>query len=204
MRFVAPALISILLILCCRDIRAAEPGSSWWPFSHHDITTPTPPTPNGLTAAGAPVPMTPPSAAGPVQHEVLLPQSSADVASAAKGDSSWFHMPHWMSPKSPAQKKAEAARNAWATKAPAPKTRPSSVTQSMKNGAHSIAEGTKSAYHKTVAALTPGEKTKKKPNPYVAKSDTPPSVWKRMFGAKQPETQPPTVQGFLAQKRLDP
>jgi hypothetical protein len=77
----------------------------------------------------------------------------------------------------------------------------------MKNGAHKVADGTKSAYHKTVAALTPSSKAKPaaaKP-PQVARRETQPSMWKRMFGAKQPELQQPqTVPQWMAQKRLDP
>jgi hypothetical protein len=77
----------------------------------------------------------------------------------------------------------------------------------MKNGAHKVADGTKSAYHKTVAALTPASKSKPVAAnpPQVARRETQPSMWKRMFGAKQPELQQPqTVPQWMAQKRLDP
>ena len=85
--------------------------------------------------------------------------------------------------------------------------------QSVKNGANSVAEGTKSAWHKTVAAVTPGSTAKTTPKmaakpapaPQVATRETSPPLWKKMFGAKEPAMQQPqTVPQWMAQKRLDP
>jgi hypothetical protein len=77
--------------------------------------------------------------------------------------------------------------------------------QSVKNGAHSVAATTKSAWNKTVAAVTPGPKTAVKPDPRLTARQTSPSFWKKIFGAKEPELQQPqTVPQWMAQKRLDP
>jgi hypothetical protein len=81
--------------------------------------------------------------------------------------------------------------------------------QSVKKGANSVAASTKSAWHKTVAAVTPGTAAKKTvtsdPSPRVASRATSPPFWKKMFGAKEPELQhPQTVPQWMAQKRLDP
>jgi hypothetical protein len=201
MRFIARTLVAVLIVAGCREA-AAEAGSSWWPFQHRDSAKLT--QPSSAAAAPSPAPALPPSTAGPVQHQVLLPQSSSDSANAAKENSSWFHMPHFSKTDASKEKKAGPKRNAWAAKQPQPAPS-NSPLQKMKNGAHSVAEGTKSAYHKTVSALTPGQKTTPRPSPsHVAKADKPP-LWKRMFGAKQPEPQKPaTIPGFLAQKRIDP
>jgi hypothetical protein len=123
---------------------------------------------------------------------------------------SWpkLHMPEM--PKSLSSKsaaKSEANKNRWVEKAPVtPKTSP---MQSVKKGANSVAEGTKSAWHKTVAAVTPGPSAKKtakpEPSPRVASRETSPPFWKKMFGAKEPAMQQPqTVPQWMAQKRLDP
>jgi hypothetical protein len=123
---------------------------------------------------------------------------------------SWpsLHMPKALASKSAPATKAEANKNKWAEKTPVvPKPSP---MQSVKNGAHSVANSTKSAWHKTVAAVTPGDKSaekSKKPAPgsQVARRDVSPPFWKKMLGAKEPEMQQPqTVPQWMAQKRLDP
>jgi hypothetical protein len=78
--------------------------------------------------------------------------------------------------------------------------------QSVKNGAHSVAATTKSAWNKTVAAVTPSSKTTTvKPDPRLTARQTSPPFWKKMFGAREPELQQPqTVPQWMAQKRLDP
>ncbi|HEX5473009.1 MAG TPA: hypothetical protein VFW73_14045, partial [Lacipirellulaceae bacterium] len=142
---------------------------------------------------------------GPVQHQVLMPQSSGS-ASSANEESSWFHLPHWHPFGSYAPKtQSSPQRNAWATRNAPPKP-PTSPLQSVKNGAHKVVVSTKAAYHKTVAALTPGSSAPKRPTaPHVAGTNSQPSFWHRMFGAKDPQPQAPqTIPDFLAQKRLDP
>jgi hypothetical protein len=76
--------------------------------------------------------------------------------------------------------------------------------QSLSNGARRAGDRTRAAWHKTVDVLTPGERDPRTP-PKIAQRDTQPPFWKRMFGTTQkgPEG-PQTIQGFIAQERLDP
>jgi hypothetical protein len=203
MRFVGPALVAVCLVQCCHEV-AAESDSGWWQFDHQNETTLS--QPQGVASRAAPVPALSPSAVGPVTHEVFMPQSSTDATNAANGNSSWFHLPHWAPFGSyPQQPQMNPQRNAWATRNAPPKTPPSPL-QSVKNGAHKVVAGTKAAYHKTIAALTPGGTSKRNPSTgHFATSDTRPPFWKRMFGVTQPEPQQPqTIPQWMAQKRLDP
>jgi hypothetical protein len=143
-----------------------------------------------------------------------MPTKPADsghwMVNTPKKKVSWpkLHMPELpkaLSSKSAATAKTEPKKNPWVEKAPAPpKTSP---MQSVKNGAHNVATGTKSAWHKTVAAVTPSEKktAKPAPAPQVASRETSPPFWKKMFGAKEPQIQQPqSVPQWMAQKRFDP
>jgi hypothetical protein len=93
------------------------------------------------------------------------------------------------------------ARNAWVGKGVEPE-RPSPL-QAARNGARRVADSTRSAWHKTVDILTPGEPVPDSSS--FALSDPKPPLWRRMFGAKEPEPQGPrTVTEWMAQDRLDP
>ena len=221
MRFVVRALVAGILMACCHGVEAAESGSSWWPFGHHAETTaaqtPTAVQTNlpPVTTAQPPA-KTPSTGVGPVAHETQMPTTASDdsqwMLNTPKKKVSWpkLHMPELPKAKtsnSTAAAKPEVKKNKWAEQEPVkPKTSP---MQSVKNGANSVASGTKSAWNKTVAAVTPGDKAKKTakpaPAPHVASRATSPPLWKKMFGAKEPEMQQPqTVPDWLAQKRLDP
>lgn len=196
MRFAARALVAICLILCCRVV-AAQSDSAWWSPNHPSESSVS--QPQGLAQSAAPLSAVAPSTMGPVQHEVLMPQTST----AAGESSGWFHFPHWAPFGSYSQKsETNPQRNAWATRSAPPKPSP---LQSVKNGAHRIVVDTKRAYHKTVAALTPGHQPRR-PNPeaHVAASQAKPPFWKRMFGIKEQPQPPTTIPDFLAQKRIDP
>jgi len=210
MRLALRTFICTSLVVCSTSAMGAESGSKWWPFGGKQDVVVAPPA--NAAPALPPLANSQPSSPGlstlsngPVQHEVLRPQDSTTSSTS----SSWFHLPKWASSSSsaPAAKPAApSSRNAWA--GPAVKPAKPTMTQSMKNGANKVADSTKSAYHKTVAALTPSTKTKApaaaKP-PQVARRDVDPPFWKRMFGAKEPELQQPqTVPQWMAQKRLDP
>jgi hypothetical protein len=214
MRFAARALVAGILIVCCRGAVAAEASSSWWPFGQHaDAPGAQSPTAGQATlppaTAALPPTVTPPVGAGPVAHEAQMPTTASDdshwMLNTPKKKVSWptLHMPKALSSKSA----PEANKNKWVDKAPVkPKTSP---MQSVKKGANSVAAGTKSAWHKTVAAVTPGSSTKTAakpaPAPHVASRETSPPLWKKMFGAKEPTMQQPqTVPQWMAQKRLDP
>jgi hypothetical protein len=219
MRFATRALVAGSLMLCCRGVVAAEASSNWWPFGHHaEATAAQAPgaASTTLPSATATLPSaTTPAVAGPVAHEAQMPTTPSDdshwMLNTPKKKVSWpkLHMPEM--PKALSSKstsaKAEASKNRWVEKAPV--TPKASPMQSVKKGANSVAEGTKSAWHKTVAAVTPGKAAKKTvtsdPSPRVASRSTSPPFWKKMFGAKEPELQhPQTVPQWMAQKRLDP
>lgn len=218
MRFVARALVCTLLVVCGRDVLAAESGSGWWPFGHREeanVSQPVDVSASSSPFANSPLGSDPAGTQsmppGPVAHEVQMPQNPPVDSSKAK--SSWLglHAPKLSKPHLPKTGAADhtpkpsTSRNAWADTTPAaPKPSP---LQSVKNGAHSVAEGTKSAYHKTVSALTPGSKSKPAAagSSHLAQRDVQPPFWKRMLGAKKPELQQPqTVPQWMAQKRLDP
>jgi hypothetical protein len=221
MRFAARALVVGVLMVCCRGAVAAESGSSWWPFGHHADAAPAQSPSAGQTtlppaATVAPQATAPTAGAGPVAHEAQMPTTPSDdshwMLNTPKKKVSWpsLHMPSMpksLSSKSTTTPKPEASKNKWVDKAPVtPKTSP---MQSVTKGANSVAAGTKSAWHKTVAAVTPGSTAKKTakpaPAPQVASRETSPPFWKKMFGAKEPAMQQPqTVPQWMAQKRLDP
>jgi hypothetical protein len=231
MRFAARALVAGILVVCCRATVAADSGSSWWPFGHHaDATAVQPQSAEQSTSAPAstalppattpsvttPSATTPPASSGPVAHEAQMPTTPSDdshwMLNTPKKKVSWpsLHMPSMpkaLSSKSAATPKPEASKNRWVDKSTVtPKTSP---MQSVKKGANSVAAGTKSAWHKTVAAVTPGSSAKKTakpaPAPQVASREASPPFWKKMLGAKEPAMQQPqTVPQWMAQKRLDP
>jgi hypothetical protein len=227
MRFAMRALVAGSLMVCCRGVVAAESGSSWWPFGHHaEANAAQPPgaAPTTLPSSTATLPPAtttlPPAiaaaGAGPIAHEAQMPTTASDdshwMLNTPKKKVSWpkLHMPEIpkaLSSKSGAASKTEASKNRWVDKAPV--TPKASPMQSVKKGANSVAAGTKSAWHKTVAAVTPGPSAKKTakpdPSPRVASRETSPPFWKKMFGAKEPQLQhPQTVPQWMAQKRLDP
>lgn len=116
-------------------------------------------------------------------------------------------MPEWSLPKSrteqppTAHAENERPRNSWVQ--PTPEPPKPTVTQSLSNSAHRMGERTKAAWRKTVDAVTPGDPAPTTP-PRVAAAEKP-SLWNRMFGPKEPEPQgSQTIQGFIAQERLDP
>jgi hypothetical protein len=123
---------------------------------------------------------------------------------------SWprIHMPEMPKPRLPRpnlwpeKTDVDEARNAWVHPGPEP-SRPSPL-QAAKQGAQRVGESTRSAWRKTVDALTPGDGS----NPdssRIARRDTRPPFWKRMFTVEDPEPQGPrTVTEWMAQDRLDP
>ena len=216
MRFAARVLVVGVFMVGSRGVVAAESGSSWWPFGGHadaasaQAAAATQSTLPPVTSA-VPQATTPAPAAGPVAHEVQMP-TNADSGT----DSKWMvntpnkkvSWPKVTWPKSLSSKSAAPqgeTKNKWVEKAATPTTSP---MQSVKNGAHSVATTTKSAWNKTVAAVTPSSSSKKttvKPDPKLTARQTSPPFWKKMMGAKEPELQQPqTVPQWMAQKRLDP
>lgn len=225
MRVAARVLVISVVFVCSREAAATEAGSSWWPFGQHAAAATAPSTSashaSEATAAAVAPSTNATAGTGAIQHEVQMPTTpsanddSHGTANSSKKKFAWpsLHMPALSSKPAAAtttSPKAEANKNKWVDKpAVTPKTSP---MDPVKKGAHSVAEGTKSAWHKTVAAVTPGSTPKKpaakpaaKPAPRIASRETSPPFWKKMFGAKEPEMQQPqTVPQWMAQKRLDP
>jgi hypothetical protein len=124
-----------------------------------------------------------------------------------KGKVSWprLAMPGTSQSDELAQKTSpEATRNSWVEPTPVP-TKPSPL-KPLTDGAQKVSSGTKAAWQKTVDALTPGPATTPTPSnsSRIAKRAPEPSVWKRMFGAKQELQQPQTVPEWMAQRRVEP
>jgi hypothetical protein len=75
--------------------------------------------------------------------------------------------------------------------------------ESMKNGAKRAGESTRTAWHKTVDALTPGDSSKER-EPRTARREVRPPFWKRMMGKDDSSRGAETVPEFMAQQRLSP
>jgi hypothetical protein len=102
----------------------------------------------------------------------------------------------------PRKSEVDSARNAWAENSTDP-MRPSPL-QAAKDGVRRVGDSTRTAWRKTVDALTPGNAAADQSS-RIAGRDSRPPLWKRMFAADQPQPQGPrTVTEWMAQDRLDP
>lgn len=229
MRDTARALAGVMLVVCCsRDMAAAETGSKWWPFGRHEETTVAQP-PGAVAPTAMPLFRQQPtgamagsgmSTAAPIhqqpqlQQQTQLPQDPTDTSTERRWMvDSPFRKASWPrlalpKPQLPQTKlwldksETEAARNAWVEKSPEP-TKPSPL-QAMKDGAHRVGDSTKTAWHKTVDALTPGDSSSQSGS-RIARREIRPPFWKRMLGAKEAELQgPQTIPEWMAQRRLEP
>jgi hypothetical protein len=101
----------------------------------------------------------------------------------------------------PRQSQVEETRNAWVGKSLDPE-RPTPL-EAARTGARRVADSTRTAWHKTVDVLTPGEPAAN--DAFLARSEPRPPLWRRLFGAEEPQPQGPrTVTEWMAQDRLDP
>ena len=91
---------------------------------------------------------------------------------------------------------ATRPRNTWAQQ-PASTTTTEPATSPWK----SMTSGTRTAWHKTVDFVTPGDGAAEAP---VVATDTDPSWWDKMWGAEEKQEGPQTVTEWMAQDRLDP
>jgi hypothetical protein len=225
MRPTSHALVSAILIaVSASQLNAAESDSRWWPFGKRDetkvaqppaIAAPSPAplqTQRGYSALN---PAQPPASQAPLAQ--AQPATGAATEGAAKENwmlsspkrkISWPRLTKPEMPKTgPFAQKTEpdAARNSWVEKSPAePKTSP---LQPIRNGAQRVAKNTKAAWSKTVDAITPGDPAPQ-PAPRsdssrIARTDTKPSMWQRMFGEKENVRPPQTVPEWMAQDRVD-
>jgi len=216
MRHTTRALVGVLLFgWCCQATAAEQSGFRWWPFNR-DRSEAAELTGNSL---GGPSPAGP-LAAMPPQQPSSVPQyhSTEDVTErrwmlqSPLARVSWprIHMPEVSIPRPrlprpqfwPKRAEVDDARNAWMQNNPQP-NRPSPL-QAVKEGAHRVGDSTRSAWHKTVDVLTPGDGGEAVA-PQIAAGGTRPPLWKRMFGAEERQQQGPrTVTEWMAQDRLDP
>lgn len=81
----------------------------------------------------------------------------------------------------------------------------------VKASAHKVNDGAKKAWEGTKELFTFGKPTDEEPPTHVASRSTTattteeqPSIWKRMFGAKEEPRQPQSVAEWMNQPRLDP
>lgn len=209
------ALLGVVIVgwSCCHAA-AEDTSPTWWPFGRQasgEIAQP-PAASAGNTAA--PSGETNPTAA--FDGHRATPDSADEseqrwMVNSQETKISWprIHLPEFPKPSMPpapwlAPNEPDPQRNAWMDGAPEPTT----VTpmQAVRNGAQRVRQRTRSAWNKTVAALTPGDDPHSSyPSSRVAHHDRP-SVWQRMFGTDAPARKEgsQTVAEFMAQDRIDP
>ena len=231
MRHMAAALVSGLLIACCCPAAAAEESRvRWWPFgdkAEESVAAGDPFVANSA-ATNAPrlatqqvpsstIPQTTaaPSTATVAPHQ---PAPLTDYSTDEYPERRWMiqsplarvswprihipEMPRLPRPRLwPQKSEVDEARNAWVQTNP-DSARPSPL-QAVKQSAQRVRESTRSAWHKTVDVLTPGE-SPRSDSSRIARRETQPPFWKRMFTVEEPEQGPRTVTEWMAQDRLDP
>jgi hypothetical protein len=150
-------------------------------------------------------------------HEPLPPYSPPEtperrwMIQSPLANVTWprIHMPEVSLPRPrlprpqlwPRQAQVEDTRNAWVGKSLDPE-RPTPL-EAARTGARRVADSTRTAWHKTVDVLTPGEPAAN--DAFLARSEPRPPLWRRLFGAEEPQSQGPrTVTEWMAQDRLDP
>jgi hypothetical protein len=143
--------------------------------------------------------------AGTLPNDRKMGSSSSPIISWPR-----FHMPEFSLPKPrlprpqlwPQRSQIDDARNAWVERSPDP-SRPSPL-QAAKEGVRRVGDSTRTAWRKTIDALTPGAATAPRSS-RIARREPQPPLWKRMFAAHETQPQGPrTVTEWMAQDRLDP
>jgi hypothetical protein len=196
-------LVVLAIAIGCGDGLAAESGSKWWPFQRAEETVPP-------DANKTPFDVQTPAPTTPLPQQPVLPDETSIEDPNQKwmikspfGKVSWprIHTPELPKrPSLPAQEQqaaADANRNSWVeTPASAPKPSP---LQSMSNSA-------RTAWKKTVDALTPGDQTQPEDRSSRVARREGQSTWNRMFGADEAPKKEgsQTIGEFIAQERLDP
>lgn len=187
---------AVLVVASAQLLTAAETGSRWWPFGRRD----------DAQAAQPPRGTTEPLSQSPATSSSTREETTKDswMLSSPNRKVGWPRLARPEMPKLFAEKpESDATRNSWVEKTPPePKASP---LEPIRTGAKKVASGTKSAWNKTVDALTPGDPAPQpRPNSSrIARSDTEPTFWNRMFGKKEEVRQPQTVPEWMAQDRVD-
>lgn len=212
MRFIIRPILGLLLAAAMGSGGVGqETKAPWWHFGRNQ------------ELSSAPLAVT--TAPGVTPSPTLTPAPTISPEAAPIEDESWVHWPKmpkttWLeakketivtdpfaSPPPAAAKQSRQSqygkiphrprpRNTWAQQ-PASNTTGSnqpSAWQSMTNG-------TRSAWHKTVDWVTPGDSVSETP---VVAAETRPSWWARMWGAEEQSQGPQTVTEWMAQDRIDP
>ena len=218
MRLVAQIVLGVLVIGSFGQLRAAETGSRWWPFSGTDKTA----APSTTSAAPREQAATQPSTGSqPVAAQQATAMNAAiaqappakDPPKSITADHGWkptwpaIHLPEFSTlrpPKMPQKNwgndpEVEMSRNTWYEEPAQPRRSP---WQAVKDGAQHVGQGTRNAWDKTVDALTPGDEETAR----VSQREEPKApLWKRMIGIEEEKQQGPrTVTEWMAQERLDP
>jgi hypothetical protein len=205
MRHSMRALLIVLSIcLTGGNVVAQESSAPWWPFGRSEETLP----PNATkTPFDAPTPA--PTMPVPQPQQAITPvlpdEALADdhnqkwMINSPFGKVSW---PRLQMPKRPAaasdqQVAADADRNTW-VETPVEPPKPSPF-ESMSNSA-------RTAWKKTVDALTPGDQSQPEDRSSRVARREGQSAWQRMFGSEEPTKKEgsQTIGEFIAQERVDP
>ena len=205
MRHSMRALLIVLLTgLCCDNVVAQESGSTWWPFGRSEETL-------SPDATKTPFDVRTPASTTPVPQQqqpitpVLPDEAPVDdpnqkwMITSPFGKVSWprLQMPKLPPATSDNQVAADANRNAW-VETPVEPPKPSPF-ESMSNSA-------RTAWNKTVDALTPGDQSQAEDRSSRVARREGQSAWQRMFGADEPTKKDgsQTIGEFIAQERVDP
>lgn len=195
------AIVATVSVWSFANAKAEEARSRWWPFGANsaDAAAPSPGTSTamqGLPSSGGAAAAVPATSESPMPSIAGPSRGAASTGMPLEEEPSWMirspfarvswpriqlpevHLPRprlW-----PQKAEVDDVRNAWVGQEDEP-ARPSPL-QAAKQGAHRVAESTRSAWRKTVDFLTPD-----------------------MFAAEEPPPAGPrTVTEWMAQDRLDP
>jgi hypothetical protein len=218
MRHTARVLLGLLLAACCCPAATAaeQSGLRLWPF-RGDRADDSPLTGNSLapktpanTTAGTSAAMSSQLPTTSYTTDALPEQHWMFQSPLARVSWPRIHMPEFSFPKpnlprphfGPRKSEVDDARNSWVQKSPDP-ARPTPL-QAMQQGAQRVGDSTRTAWRKTVDALTPGEAPSAS-DPRVANRAQEPTLWQRMRGAQPKQKQgSQTISEFIAQERLNP
>lgn len=209
---IRPILGMVLVATLGSGAVGQETKAPWWHFGRDKELSSAPPA---ITQAP-----------GVAQSPTMTPAPSITPEVAPLEDESWVHWPKmpkmtWFETSEetivtdpfasppPAASHSRASRhqygndlhrqrpkNTWAQQ-PASNT----STENPPSPWKAMSDSTRSAWHKTVDMVTPGDSATEAP---VVASDTSPSWWARMWGAEEEAQGPQTVTEWMAQDRIDP
>jgi hypothetical protein len=216
MRHIACVLLGLLLsAICCSSASAEESRFRFWPFSRdraNDVEltgNSLSPNSSAPTAASSAAVMPSQTATGSYSNATMPEQRWMIQSPMSRVSWPRIHMPEFSMPRSTVARPqwwsqkppVEDSRNTWVQKsAEPPRTSP---LQAMQQGAQRVGQSTRTAWRKTVDALTPGDASAAA-DPRVAARDQKPPFWKRLGGTEQPQKQgSQTVSEMLSQERID-